>query len=779
MFSKINNIRFNLTTPLVFAIFIIFATIVADISHQNIKKERIEQYLYNNGKQYEYMIKSNLAQNASAAEILAVALSRKFEQDDFAAFSKTTLKTLLLKHDNLNSAALFLKTTSPNYEEELLIFEDSLKFQQIHLKKASTGTVEEISANEFPNLFTKAEIEHAVSKEQIKILSPINLKQDGIDISVVPISAAIFKGKRFIGYFVLYANIDWQIDTYDEYDFEAFVSTGDNRVIVSKHDQIHISEELSKLCISCTDLLGNRGAKYNYFHENNYTTLCFPFDFKNSLKEWNICLRSYQKSFAGISIKRLAIWIIALFLLGIGGFVIIYSNNKIEKPLNDIFEKIDSIRTGNADTNDKKLSTKSHRFAKIENAIFELKNTLNKITETNKSIASGNYSSNIKIPEFTNELKRSTNNLYRSLETATNELSDIKKELHQAKKYTENLDKIAAVLKMYHKDIHDLSEQVVKTIVDLMDIEMGAMFLVKDNGEGKIVEQVVSYAYHETKLYEKKFKLGESLVGACAAEKRTVHLTKIPENYLKIISGLGETSPKSLLILPLEFENEVLGVLELGTLRDFDNNLISFAESAAQNIASTVSLAQNNIENTILLEQTKQQTKELEDSDRKMKEALSELKELQTATAKSEAAVRAKLEAMNNTLMIVEYTADGILLDANYKYLNTMHYSLDELKGNNVVEMLVHKKEDQEELLKVIKLVKSGNYFESIMRRHTKEGQEKWFKASYTPVFNDEGIVQNILFFGTDITKIKQSEIELKKSNILLQDKNDKLKDNE
>ena len=143
-----------------------------------------------------------------------------------------------------------------------------------------------------------------------------------------------------------------------------------------------------------------------------------------------------------------------------------------------------------------------------------------------------------------------------------------------------------------------------------------------------------------------------------------------------------------------------------------------------------------------------------------MKEALNELKELQGKTAQSEAEIRAKLEAMNNTLLVVEYTTEGILLDANYKFLNTMYYSLEDIKGNNVIELL--KEEDREELLKVISMVKSGNYYESVMRRHTKQGQEKWFIASYTPVFNDEGVVQSILFFGIDITRIRMNEEKLK-----------------
>ena len=397
----------------------------------------------------------------------------------------------------------------------------------------------------------------------------------------------------------------------------------------------------------------------------------------------------------------------------------------------------------------------------IKNELHSLNSSLDGLNAHNKSVISGNFDEKLEINNLKHEIVQSSMSLYEHFETVNKKLTKEAHEVTNIRKVTENLNKITSVLKLHHKDMQSLSEEVIKTLVDLMDIAMGAVFLTTQEGDETWLEQTITYAYHENKYQKKKFKLGDSLIGACAAEKRTVHMNKIPEDYLKIISGLGETSPKSLLIVPLIFEEEVLGVLELGSLKEeFDKSAIDFAEIAAQSIASTLSLAQNNIRNTKLLEQTQLQAKELGEQERKMKEALNELKELQGKTAQSEAEIRAKLEAMNNTLLVVEYTTEGILLDANYKFLNTMYYSLEDIKGNNVIELL--KEEDREELLKVISMVKSGNYYESVMRRHTKQGQEKWFMASYTPVFNDEGVVQSILFFGIDITRIRMNEEKLK-----------------
>jgi PAS domain S-box-containing protein len=307
---------------------------------------------------------------------------------------------------------------------------------------------------------------------------------------------------------------------------------------------------------------------------------------------------------------------------------------------------------------------------------------------------------------------------------------------------------------------------VIHTLVDLLEIEMGAVFHTKSGEEGQFLELIVSYAYSENRFQKRSFKIGESLVGACAAEKRTIFLKKVPDDYLKIISGLGLASPKSILIVPLIFEGTVLGVIELGSLKDFEEDEIKFTERAAETIANTLSMAEINIKTFDLLEKTRQQTVELEERDKKMHEALNELKVLQLQTAHSEASIRAKLEAMNNTLMMVEYTTKGILLEANYKYLNTMNYSIEDIKGIDVLELL--REEDRAELIKIINMVKNGNFYESVMRRHTRQGAEKWLFATYTPVYNDQNIVESILFFAIDITRLRKNEEQLKQKTIEL-----------
>ena len=154
------------------------------------------------------------------------------------------------------------------------------------------------------------------------------------------------------------------------------------------------------------------------------------------------------------------------------------------------------------------------------------------------------------------------------------------------------------------------------------------------------------------------------------------------------------------------------------------------------------------------------QAAELEKRDKEMRSTLEELRKLQKETAKNETEVRAKITAMNNTLLVVEYTTDGILLEANQKYLDSMNYTMDEIQGINVIDLL--KEQDKNELVKIINTVKQGNFYEAIVRRHTKFGQERWLLATYTPVLNETGHTSSILFFATDISRLIATEMRLK-----------------
>ena len=91
-----------------------------------------------------------------------------------------------------------------------------------------------------------------------------------------------------------------------------------------------------------------------------------------------------------------------------------------------------------------------------------------------------------------------------------------------------------------------------------------------DGGEADL-QLLASYAHRERKRVNARIKEGEGLVGQVAFEKERILLTDVPDDYIvrtmKISSGLGEATPRNIVVLPVLFEKQVKAVIELASFK--------------------------------------------------------------------------------------------------------------------------------------------------------------------------------------------------------------------
>ena len=85
-----------------------------------------------------------------------------------------------------------------------------------------------------------------------------------------------------------------------------------------------------------------------------------------------------------------------------------------------------------------------------------------------------------------------------------------------------------------------------------------------DTAEQPRLKLLASYASSGQSAHGKVLDLGMGLVGQCALEKQKILLADLPHNTLRISSGLVEAMPRAVLVLPVIFEGQVKGVIELG-----------------------------------------------------------------------------------------------------------------------------------------------------------------------------------------------------------------------
>jgi putative methionine-R-sulfoxide reductase with GAF domain len=98
---------------------------------------------------------------------------------------------------------------------------------------------------------------------------------------------------------------------------------------------------------------------------------------------------------------------------------------------------------------------------------------------------------------------------------------------------------------------------------------MQALYFVKDKND-KVFRRAGSYAfYREDELREFTEDIG--LSGQVAANKKMINISNIPENYITVHSGLGKSSPSHLIILPVLYNNESIGIIEIASFNKFDS----------------------------------------------------------------------------------------------------------------------------------------------------------------------------------------------------------------
>ncbi|GAA2351427.1 hypothetical protein GCM10009854_31500 [Saccharopolyspora halophila] len=188
-----------------------------------------------------------------------------------------------------------------------------------------------------------------------------------------------------------------------------------------------------------------------------------------------------------------------------------------------------------------------------------------------------------------------------------------------------NLARLSALMKG-QRDLVELAQLIMSEVAPLVSAHAGAFFLARTTDEGKtVLEHAAGYGRVVDEQEPLRFRLGESLVGQAAADRRTVVVQEAPPDYVRIGSGLGSASPKQLVLLPVLFEGEVLGVIELATIESFGPVHLDLLERLRETIGIEANTIIVNSRTEALLTESQHLTSELQARSDQLQEQRSEL----------------------------------------------------------------------------------------------------------------------------------------------------------
>lgn len=240
------------------------------------------------------------------------------------------------------------------------------------------------------------------------------------------------------------------------------------------------------------------------------------------------------------------------------------------------------------------------------------------------AIGEGNLSKDYR--ELEPDYEPGKNKLADSLIAMQQKLRLITEEEQKRKWANEGLTQFVDILRSSQNNLQQLGDRIIASLVQYTQSNQGGLYVLnEDDPQHPHLELLSLYAFNIKKHQQQKIMPGEGLLGQTFLEQQTVYLKELPEEYIRITSGLGDAAPRALLIAPLKLEDKVYGMVELSSFKEYQPHEIAFVEKLGETIASTLATVRNNQRTQRLLEESRMAAEAMRAQEEEMRQNMEEL----------------------------------------------------------------------------------------------------------------------------------------------------------
>lgn len=226
-------------------------------------------------------------------------------------------------------------------------------------------------------------------------------------------------------------------------------------------------------------------------------------------------------------------------------------------------------------------------------------------------------------------------------------LIKIKVEDEQRNWASEGLARFVSVLQS-SSNLKTMSNDIIVNLVRIIKANQGAIFLLSKDEHGQdCLDMQACYAYSRSKHLTQRVAPGEGLIGQAFLEKETIYLREVPDQFVRITSGLGDANPRFILIVPLTMSSDIVGILELASFRDFSKHEIEFVEKIGESIAFTVSSMRTAEKTQAMLKELNEHTEQMRAQEEELRQNQEELQATQETISRKYEALFTKLGELN------------------------------------------------------------------------------------------------------------------------------------
>jgi CheY-like chemotaxis protein/signal transduction histidine kinase/HAMP domain-containing protein len=240
-----------------------------------------------------------------------------------------------------------------------------------------------------------------------------------------------------------------------------------------------------------------------------------------------------------------------------------------------------------------------------------------------------------------------------------------------------NLAKFTRMLQG-QRDLVTVGQMLLSELAPLVGAQCGAIYQMDSQSGDSRLKMLAGYALPQSDDERVELPLGVGLVGQCAVEKRRIMLEDVPGDYVRISSGLGQSRPRNLIVLPVVFEGQTKAVVELASLAEFTSTHLTFLSQLTESIGIVLNTIEATMRTEGLLQQSQKLATELQAQQKELQQTNEELANKAQQLAEQNAEVERKNREIEQARHAVEEKAAELALASKYKseFLANMSHEL-------------------------------------------------------------------------------------------------------